>query len=128
MPGPSIEILISVSTFLAKSRHLSEHRILFIVENDLSTPAVPIGSKRIVFASLLKVGKRATFSGSQHIVSKLVGVDRSHCSLLRIRHSNIRGLRANKEELSLLLSDFNPSIVSLHETFVNVNKTIIFKN
>ena len=41
---------------------------------------------------------------------------------------NIRGLQANREELSLLLSDFNPSIVSLHETFVNVNKTIIFKN
>ena len=41
---------------------------------------------------------------------------------------NIRGLQANREELNILLSDFNPTIVTLQETFLNATKTTVFKN
>jgi len=41
---------------------------------------------------------------------------------------NIRGLQANREELNILLSDFNPTIVSLEETFLNAIKATVFKN
>ena len=41
---------------------------------------------------------------------------------------NIRGLQANREELNILLSDFNPTITCLQETFLNVDKTVKFKN
>jgi len=36
---------------------------------------------------------------------------------------NIRGLQANREELNILLSDSNPTIVCLQETFLNADKT-----
>jgi len=36
---------------------------------------------------------------------------------------NIRGLQANRKELSLYLSDFNPPIVSLQETvFIDIQE------
>ena len=40
---------------------------------------------------------------------------------------NIRGLHANREELDMLLSHIQPSVVSLQETFLKENKTINFK-
>ena len=41
---------------------------------------------------------------------------------------NIRGLQANEEELNMLLSNFNPILVSLQETFLKPDKTATFKN
>ena len=41
---------------------------------------------------------------------------------------NIRGLQANKKELNILLSNFNPILVSLQETFLKHDKTDTFKN
>ena len=41
---------------------------------------------------------------------------------------NIRGLQANKEELNILLSNNNPTVVSLQETYQNINKPITIKN
>ena len=41
---------------------------------------------------------------------------------------NIRDLQANREELNILLSDFNPTIACLQETFLNADKTVKFKN
>ena len=41
---------------------------------------------------------------------------------------NIRGLQANREELNILLSNFNPILVSLQETFLKPNKITTFKN
>jgi len=37
---------------------------------------------------------------------------------------NIRGLQANKEELNILLSNNNPTVVSLQETYQNINRSI----
>ena len=41
---------------------------------------------------------------------------------------NIRGLQANKEELNILLSNFNRILVSLQETFLKPDKTATFKH
>jgi len=41
---------------------------------------------------------------------------------------NIRGLQANKEELNILLSNFNPILVSLQETLLKPDKTATYKN
>jgi len=41
---------------------------------------------------------------------------------------NIRGLQANREELNILLSNFNPILVSLQETFLKPNKSTAFNN
>ena len=40
---------------------------------------------------------------------------------------NIRGLQANREELDMLLSHTQPSVICLQETFLKENKTITFK-
>jgi len=40
---------------------------------------------------------------------------------------NIRGLQANREELNILLSNFNPILVSLQETFHKPDKIATFK-
>ena len=39
-----------------------------------------------------------------------------------------RGLRANREDLSILLADVDPTAVSLQETFSTADKTIKFNN
>jgi len=39
----------------------------------------------------------------------------------------IRGLQANREELDMLLSHIQPSVISLQETFLKENKTVTFK-
>ena len=41
---------------------------------------------------------------------------------------NIRGLQADKEELNILLPNFNPILVSLQETFLKPDKIATFKN
>ena len=41
---------------------------------------------------------------------------------------NVHGLQANRQELNILLSDFNPTLVSLQETFLKHNKSTAFKN
>jgi len=41
---------------------------------------------------------------------------------------NIHGLQANREELNILLSNFNPVLVSLQETFLKPDKIATFKN
>jgi len=41
---------------------------------------------------------------------------------------NIRGLQANRDELNILLSNFNPILVSLQETFLKPDKIATFKN
>jgi len=41
---------------------------------------------------------------------------------------NMRGLRANREDLSLLLSQYHPTAVSIQETLLHSNKTASFKN
>ena len=41
---------------------------------------------------------------------------------------NIRGLQANREELSLLISSFNPEIIALQETNVGINHNINYQN
>jgi len=40
---------------------------------------------------------------------------------------NIRGLEANKEELDLLSSNLDPTVICLQETFLKENKNINFK-
>ena len=40
----------------------------------------------------------------------------------------MRGLRANREELSILLADTNPTAVCLQETFLTADKTMKFNN
>jgi len=47
---------------------------------------------------------------------------------MEILQWNIRGLQANSEELNILLSNFNPVLVSLQETFLKPSKTTTFKN
>ena len=41
---------------------------------------------------------------------------------------NIRGLQANREELSMLLSDFDPTLVYLQETYHRSDKLANFSN
>jgi len=41
---------------------------------------------------------------------------------------NMRGLQANREELSLLLSQYDPTAVCIQETLLHSNKTASFKN
>jgi len=41
---------------------------------------------------------------------------------------NIRGLQANREELDLLFSNSDPTVICLQETFLKENKTINFKH
>jgi len=41
---------------------------------------------------------------------------------------NMRGLQANREELSLLLSQYHPTAVCIQETLLHSNKTASFKN
>jgi len=41
---------------------------------------------------------------------------------------NTRGLQANREELNTLLSNFNPILVCLQDTFLNPNENTDFKN
>ena len=41
---------------------------------------------------------------------------------------NIRGLQANREELSLLLSQYYPTAVCIQETLLHSSKTASFKN
>ena len=41
---------------------------------------------------------------------------------------NIRGLQANREELSLLISSFNPEIIALQETNIGINHNINYQN
>ena len=41
---------------------------------------------------------------------------------------NIRGLQANIEELDLLFSNSDPTVICLQETFLKENKTINFKH
>jgi len=40
----------------------------------------------------------------------------------------MRGLQANREELSLLLSQYDPTAVCIQETFLHSNKNAFFKN
>jgi len=40
---------------------------------------------------------------------------------------NMRGLQANQEELSLLLSQYDPTAVCIQETLLHTNKTASFK-
>ena len=40
---------------------------------------------------------------------------------------NMRGLQANREELSLLLSQYDPTAVCIQETLLHSNKTASFK-
>jgi len=41
---------------------------------------------------------------------------------------NIRGLQANREELDLLSSNLDPTVICLQETFLKENKNITFKH
>ena len=41
---------------------------------------------------------------------------------------NMRGLQANREELSLLLSQYDPTAVCIQETLLHSHKTASFKN
>ena len=41
---------------------------------------------------------------------------------------NMRGLQANREELSLLLSQYDPTAVCIQETLLHSNKTASLKN
>jgi len=41
---------------------------------------------------------------------------------------NMRSMQCNKEELKVLLSDFNPACVCLQETRIKLNTDIQFKN
>ena len=41
---------------------------------------------------------------------------------------NCRGLRANYNEILLLLTKFNPSVVCLQETFLKQTDNVLFKN
>ena len=41
---------------------------------------------------------------------------------------NMRSMNSNREELNILLSDFNPDMVCLQETQLKVNSTIDFKH
>ena len=41
---------------------------------------------------------------------------------------NMRGLQANREELSLLLSQYDPAAVCIQETLLHSQKTASFKN
>jgi len=41
---------------------------------------------------------------------------------------NVRGLQANKEESNLLISSFNPSVITLHETNIAKHHNINFSN
>ena len=41
---------------------------------------------------------------------------------------NMRGLQANREELSLLLSQYHPTAVCIQETLLHSNKTASSKN
>ena len=41
---------------------------------------------------------------------------------------NIRGLQANREELDMLFSNSDPTVICLQETFLKENKTINFKH
>jgi len=45
-----------------------------------------------------------------------------------ILHWNIRGLQANREELDLLFSNLDPTVICIQETFLKENKTINFKH
>ena len=56
MTGPSIDICINVFTCSGSRRHLSDLRMRFSVEKDLSTPAVPMGINKILCASTLNLG------------------------------------------------------------------------
>jgi len=47
---------------------------------------------------------------------------------MEILQWNIRGLQANREELNIFTSQFNPTIVCLQETFLIVNKSVKFNN
>jgi len=40
---------------------------------------------------------------------------------------NMRGLQATREELSLLLSQYDPTAVCIQETLLHSNKTASFK-
>jgi len=40
---------------------------------------------------------------------------------------NMRGLQANREELGLLLSQYDPTAVCIQETLLHSNKTASFK-
>ena len=46
--------------------------------------------------------------------------------MVAILQWTIRGLQANREELNIILSNFNP--VTLQETFLKPSKTTTFKN
>jgi len=59
----------------------------FIVENERSTPAVPIGNSKILLAAMLNVGKRAFLSGLVARFWRFSIVDRSPSSRRRMRHS-----------------------------------------
>ena len=41
---------------------------------------------------------------------------------------NLRGLQANREDLTLLLSSLKPTIVALQETNIGKNHNINFRN
>jgi len=41
---------------------------------------------------------------------------------------NIRGLQANREELDLLSSNLDPTVICLQETFLKESKNINFKH
>jgi len=85
--GPSIEILISVSTWSGVSLHLSLLRMRFIAEKDRSTLAVPIGISKMRRANKLKHGKRTARSLAVASSTKLALLDKSSLSLRNIRHS-----------------------------------------
>ena len=48
--------------------------------------------------------------------------------MINIIQRNIRGLRANKEELCILLNDFIPEVVCLQETLLKADSDIHFKH
>ena len=89
MTGPSIDICINVFTCSGSRRHLSDLRMRFSVEKDLSTPAVPMGINKIVCASTLNVGNITRLSAAVQRASKLSADDKSSLSLRNIFHSDI---------------------------------------
>jgi len=48
--------------------------------------------------------------------------------MMDILQWNIRGLQANREELNILLSNFNPVLISLQENLLKPSKTTTFKS
>jgi len=70
-------------------KQTAELRILFRVDKDCSTPAVPIDSNKTFCAIRAKGGNRTAFSGAQASASRPSVDGRSPSICLRIRHSHL---------------------------------------